>query len=63
MVSYVKRPRDWAGGEGGGGGGGGMIIYGNYFGGSTFLLHLKRGGTAQNMRIKIMQQSFPSSNL
>ena len=34
--------------EEGWGGGGGMITYANYFGGSTFFLHLEWGGSPQN---------------
>ena len=43
QVAFVREEE-----EGWGGGGGGMINYANYFGRSTFFLHLEWGGSAQN---------------
>ena len=43
QVAFVREEE-----EGWGGGGGGMINYANYFGESTFFLHLEWGGSLQN---------------
>ena len=42
QVAFVREEEE------GWGGGGGMINFANYFGGSTFFLHLEWGGSPQN---------------